>query len=170
MKKITFDSDIYSYQIDCNGQVHNTVYFNWMEIGRLKILDAIGLSLSTLLSQGSIPTLTHTAITFKTPLFLNNRVWIEIWLSAIGYRSIIIYFNFYNSVSNNNDFRDRTLVAEGYQKSVFIDKDSLKSRLLTRKEKDAFLPYLKVQPVSELNLLPRHSKSGDRKDRVYISP
>jgi acyl-CoA thioester hydrolase len=43
MKKINFDLDIYSYQIDCVGQVHNVAYINWMEIGRLKMLDAIGL-------------------------------------------------------------------------------------------------------------------------------
>jgi acyl-CoA thioester hydrolase len=49
MKKITFDLDIYFYQIDCSTQVHNAVYINWMEIGRLKMLDAVGLPISTLI-------------------------------------------------------------------------------------------------------------------------
>jgi acyl-CoA thioesterase FadM len=66
MKKITFDLDIYSYQIDCAGQVHNAVYVNWMEIGRLKMLEAVGLPLTTLISQGSYPALAQTTIAYKT--------------------------------------------------------------------------------------------------------
>jgi acyl-CoA thioester hydrolase len=155
MKKITFDLDIYSYQIDCVGQVHNAIYINWMEIGRLKMFDAIGLSPSILMSQGSIPFLAHTSIFYKTPLFLSDRVWVEVWLSSIGYRSIVMCFNFYNAASKTNTLRDQILVADGYQKNMFIDKDSLKPRLLTRNEKKAFLPYLKEKHVNEIDLLPR---------------
>jgi acyl-CoA thioester hydrolase len=85
MKKITFDLDIYSYQIDSLGQVNNAVYNTWMEIGRFKLLDAMGLPLSTLISQGSLPSLANTTICYKTPLFLADRVWVEMWISALGY-------------------------------------------------------------------------------------
>jgi acyl-CoA thioester hydrolase len=155
MKKINFDLDIYSYQIDYFGQVHNAIYINWMEIGRLKMFDDVDLSGSALISQDSIPLLVHTSILYKTPLFLSDRVWVEAWLSSIGYRSIVMCFNFYNSASNTNTLRDQILVAEGYQKNMFVDKDSLMPRLLTRKEKKAFLPYLKEQPINEIDLLPR---------------
>lgn len=165
MKKINFDLDIYTYQIDCVGQVHHVAYINWMEIGWLKMLDAIGLPFSKLINQGSIPALAHTSITYKTPLFLSNRVWIEVWLSAIGYRSVEICFNFFNAASNTDDLCDQTLVAEGYQKNVFIDKDSHKSRLLTREEKNAFSPYLKLQTIDKIDLLP--NKLRERKSQTH---
>jgi acyl-CoA thioester hydrolase len=155
VKKITFDLDIYSYQIDFTGQVHNAVYINWMEIGRIKLLDAVGLPISTLLSQGSIPALASTTIAYKTPLFQGDRVWIEMWLSALGYASAVIRFNFYNAGCNAENLRDQVLAAEGYQRSMFVDKDTLKSKRFTRQEKDAFLPYVEEQPMENINLLPK---------------
>jgi acyl-CoA thioester hydrolase len=155
VKKITFDLDIYSYQIDCAGQVNNSVYINWMEIGRLKMLDAVGLPLSTLISQGSFPALAHTTIAYKTPLFLSDRVWVEMWLSALGYSSIVMHFQFYNAGSNAENLRDQVLAAEGYQRGMFVDKDSWKTKRFTREEKDAFLPYLEEQPIDNINLLPK---------------
>lgn len=155
MKKITFDLDIYSYQIDCAGQVHNAVYINWMEIGRLKMLDAVGLPISTLISKGSFPSLAQTNITYKTPLFLSDRVWIEMWLSSLGYTSAIMRFQFFNASSNTGNVRDRVMAAEGYQRSMFVDKDTWKTKRFTREEKDAFLPYVEMQPMDEVDLLPK---------------
>ncbi len=155
MKKITFDLDIYSYQIDFTGQVNGTIYINWMEIGRVKLFEAIGLPISTLLSQGSIPALASTTIAYKTPLFQSDRVWIEMWLSALGYASAVMRFNFYKAGSNNEKLHEQVLAAEGYQRSVFVDKETLKSKRFTRQEKDAFLPYLELQPMDEVDLLPK---------------
>jgi acyl-CoA thioester hydrolase len=155
MKKITFDLDIYSYQIDFTGQVHNSVYINWMEIGRIKLLDAVGLPISTLVSQGSIPTLASTTIAYKTPLFQTDRVWVEMWLSALGYASTVMRFHFYNAGCNTENLRDQVLAAEGYQRSMFVDKETLKSKRFTRQEKDAFLPYLDERPIDKVDLLPK---------------
>jgi acyl-CoA thioester hydrolase len=155
VKKITFDLDIYPYQIDCAGQVHNAVYINWMEIGRLKLLDAVGLPINNLLKQGSVPTLAHTAISYKSPLFLSDRVWVELWLSALGYTSAVMRFQFFNAGSNPENLRDQVMVAEGYQRSMFVDKDSWKTKRFTREEKNLFLPYVDVQPIEEIDLLPK---------------
>jgi acyl-CoA thioester hydrolase len=155
VKKITFDLDIYSYQIDFTGQVNNAVYINWMEIGRTKLLDAVGLPISTLVSQGSIPALASTTIAYKTPLFQSDRVWIEMWLSALGYASAVMRFNFYNTGCNAENIRDQVLTAEGYQRGMFVDKDTLKSKRFTRQEKDAFLPYLEEQHIDKIDLLPK---------------
>jgi acyl-CoA thioester hydrolase len=155
VKKITFDLDIYSYQIDFTGQVHNSVYINWMEIGRIKLLDAVGLPISTLVSQGSIPALASTTIAYKTPLFQSDRVWVEMWLSALGYASAVMRVNFYNAGSDTENLRDQVLAAEGFQRSMFVDKDTLKSKRFTRQEKDAFLPYLEELPMEKVDLLPK---------------
>lgn len=169
MKKLIFDLDIYSHQIDYVGQVHNTVYINWMEIGWFKMLDVIGLPFGTLIDKGSIPVLLHTTIAYKSPLFLSDRVWVEAWLSAIGYRSVIVCFNFYNAAFNANTLGEQVLVAEGYQKNTFMDKKTLKSRLFNGEEKKAFLPYLKDEPIGETNLLPRQPRSQERKEQAHTS-
>jgi acyl-CoA thioester hydrolase len=155
MKKVTFALDIYSYQIDFTSQVSSTVYINWMEIGRVKLFDAIGLSINTLLSQGSIPALVSTTIAYKTPLFQSDRVWIEMWLSALGYASTVMRFNFYKAGSDTEKLHEQVLAAEGYQRSMFVDKETLKSKRFTRQEKDAFLPYLELQPMDDVDLLPK---------------
>jgi acyl-CoA thioester hydrolase len=155
MKKITFDLDIHSYQIDFSGQVNNSFYINWMEIGRFKLLDAVGLPISTLLSQGSLPAIANTTICYKTPLFLSDRVWVELWLSALGYSSAVMRFHFYNAASSVENLRDRVLAAEGYQRTMFIDKESLKPKRFSRPEKDAFFSYLDVKPMDEIDLLPK---------------
>jgi acyl-CoA thioester hydrolase len=155
MKKITFDLDIYSYQIDSLGQVNNAVYNTWMEIGRFKLLDAMGLPLSTLISQGSLPSLANTTICYKTPLFLADRVWVEMWISALGYASAVMRFNFYNSAPDTKNTQDRVLAAEGHQRTMFVDKESLKPKRFSRQEKDAFFPYLDVKPMDEIDLLPK---------------
>jgi acyl-CoA thioester hydrolase len=155
MKKITFDLDIYSYQIDCTGQVHDTVYLNWMEIGRGKLLDEVGLPPSVLASQDSIPALASTTIAYKTPLFQSDRVWVEMWLSALGYASAVMRFHFYNAATDIANLRDQVLAAEGYQRSMFVDKNTLKSKRFSRQEKDAFLPYLEEQPMDKIDLLPK---------------
>jgi acyl-CoA thioester hydrolase len=155
VKKITFNLDIYSYQIDCAGQVNNAVYINWMEVGRLKMLDAVGLPITTLISQGTYLSLAHTTISYKTPLLLTDRVWIEMWLSALGYSSIVMRFNFFNTGLNPENMPGQVLVAEGYQRGMFVDRNSGKTKRFTREEKEAFLPYVEVQPMDEVDLLPK---------------
>ncbi len=155
VKKLTFDLDIYSYQIDCNGQVHNAVYVNWMEIGRLKMLDAVGLPMDILVTKGSYPALAQTTISYKTPLFLTDRVWIEVWLSALGYSSAVMRFQFFNAASATENMSDQVMAAEGYQRSMFVDKNSWKTKRFTKEEKNAFLPYVDIKPIDNIDLLPR---------------
>ena len=42
---LTFREPVHSFQIDFNRHVSNIVYIQWMEIGRLKLLEACGLPL-----------------------------------------------------------------------------------------------------------------------------
>jgi hypothetical protein len=58
-----------------------------------------------------------------------------------------------------NTLFEQVLVAEGYQKNMFLDKKTLKSRLFNREEKKAFLPYSREEPIGETNLLPRQPRS-----------
>ncbi|MBD2256784.1 thioesterase family protein [Pseudanabaena sp. FACHB-2040] len=134
MQKILFDLDIYPYQIDYLGHVNNAVYIQWMEIGRIKLLEAIGLPIHEISEQGFVPVLVHTSITYKVPLYVSDRVQIELWLSELRHASAILQFRFRSD--------QQTLAAEGMQKGLFVDKQTMRPRRLLPEEKALFVPYL----------------------------
>jgi acyl-CoA thioester hydrolase len=131
---ISFDLEIYSYQIDLLGHVNNAVYIHWMEIGRTKLLEAIGLPNPEIVKRGFAPVLVHTSITYKSPLYLGDRVHIQVWLSELNHASAVLQFRFYH--------QDKTLIAEGLQKGLFVDLQTMRPRRLLAPEKALFAPYL----------------------------
>jgi acyl-CoA thioester hydrolase len=134
MQKISFDLDIYSYQIDFIGHVNNAVYIHWMEIGRTKLLEAVGMPTHEIFKQGFAPVLVQTNITYKSPLYLGDRVQIDLWLSELRNASATMQFRFYNG--------QQILAAEGVQKGLFVDKQTMRPRRLSLEEKAWFIPYL----------------------------
>ena len=73
MKKITFDLPIYTFQIDFAGIVSNIVYIEWMEIGRMKLLETVGMPIHEIQEDGIVPVLTHTSIDYKRPFRLGHK-------------------------------------------------------------------------------------------------
>lgn len=138
MKKICYDLEIHTYQIDFVGHVNNAVYVQWMEIGRSKLLDEIGLPVHTIAKQGFVPILVYTDITYKTPLHLGDQVRAELWFIELRQASGTMKFHFYNGAD--------VLVAEGHQKGLFVDRETMRPRRLQPDERELFLPY--VQTVS----------------------
>lgn len=134
MQKVCFELEVYSFHIDFIGHVNNIVYVQWMEIGRTKLLEAIGMPLHEILQQGFAPVLVQTQITYKTPLFLGDRVQVELWLSELRQASAVMQLHFYNA--------QRTLAAEGWQKGLFVDRTTLRPRRLQPEERALFLPYV----------------------------
>lgn len=134
MQKLMFDLEVYSYQIDFMGHVNNTVYTQWMEIGRTKLLEAIGMPTHEIFKQGFAPVLVHTSITYKSPLYLGDRVQIELWLSELRNASAIMQFRFCND--------QQKIAAEGIQKGLFVDNKTMRPRRLLPEERALFVPYL----------------------------
>jgi acyl-CoA thioester hydrolase len=138
-KIIFFDLEIYSYQIDLLGHVNNAVYIQWMEIGRTKLLEAIGLPTQQIFQQGFAPVLVHTNITYKSPLCLGDRVVVQVWLSELNHASAVLQFRFYN--------QSKTLVAEGQQKGLFVDLQTMHPRRLSPAEKALFTSHLHAEAI-----------------------
>ncbi len=134
MQKINFELEIYSFHIDFIGHVNNTVYVQWMEIGRTKLLEAVGMPTHEIFRQGFAPVLVQTSITYKSPLDLGDRVWVEIWISELRQASAIMQFRFYN--------QQKILAAEGWQKGLFVERDTMRPRRLRSEERALFIPYL----------------------------
>ena len=134
MQKICFELEVYSFHIDFIGHVNNIVYVQWMEIGRTKLLEAIGQPTHEIINQGFVPVLVQTNIIYKSPLFLGDRVQVELWLSELRNASAIMQFRFYNA--------EGILAAEGSQKGLFADRKSMRPRRLRPEERALFLPYV----------------------------
>lgn len=133
MQSLCFETEVYSFHIDFIGHVNNTVYVQWMEIGRTKLLEAIGMP-HEIFHQGFVPVLMQTNITYKSPLYLGDRVQIELWISELRNASAIMQFRFANAQG--------TLAAEGWQKGLFADRETMRPRRLRAEERALFLPYV----------------------------
>jgi acyl-CoA thioester hydrolase len=134
MQKITVNLEVYTYQIDFAGHVSNIVYIQWMEIARIKLLEAIGLPTHEIAKAGFIPVLVHTEISYKQPLYLGDRVQVELWLEELKNASAIMGFQITNQAG--------AIAAEGRQKGIFFDTNTQRPKRLTSEQRDLFLPYL----------------------------
>ncbi|MEL6902795.1 MAG: thioesterase family protein [Cyanobacteria bacterium J06606_4] len=132
--KLSYSLAIYPFHIDAIGHVNNIVYVQWMEIGRVRLLEAVGLPIESMVAQGFGPALVETQIRYKAPLYLGDTVTASIWLSQLRGASARLGFEFFNQRSE--------LVAVGAQRGLFIDLESKRPRRLRGEERDRFGEYL----------------------------
>ena len=135
MAKLVYEEKIYTYHIDIVGHVNNIIYIQWLENGRVKLLEAMGIPVSNLnANEGVLPILTETNILYKKPFFIHNSVRIETWVSKLNNASAILEFRFYNE----ND----ELCASAWQKGLFINKAAMRPTRLTTEHREAFEKYV----------------------------
>jgi acyl-CoA thioester hydrolase len=134
-QKLIFEEKVYTYHIDFVGHVNNIIYIQWLENGRVRLLEAIGLpAVEMATSKGIVPVLTETSIRYKKALFLNNRVTVEVWVSKLNNASAIMEFRFLNE--------NGEVCARARQKGLFIDRTSMKPARLTEEYRKAFEKFL----------------------------
>ena len=134
MNKVNFELEVYTYQIDIVGHLSNIIYIEWMEIGRLKLLEAIGLPVIELTKKDIFPILVNTNITYKKPIFYGDKVRAEIWISKLNAASAIMEFRFIKN--------DGILAATGYQKGLFITGSTGKPYRIPKEERMLYEKYL----------------------------
>jgi acyl-CoA thioester hydrolase len=131
MGRVVFEQEVYTHQTDYVGHLNNIIYIQWMEIGRTKLLEHIGLTFDKLERENIAPILTRTEIHYKKSLYLSEKIKIEIWVSELKNASAIMSFNFFNS---NNE-----LAAYGNQTGLFINRETKKPYRLKPEHREAFL-------------------------------
>ena len=135
MSKLIYEEKIYTYHIDIVGHVNNIVYIQWMENGRTRLLEAMGIPITDLTNNyGIVPVLTDTTITYKKPFFIHNSVKIEHWVSKMNNASVILEFRFFNEKGE--------LCATGKQKGLFINTISMRPARLNEEHRKAFEQFL----------------------------
>jgi len=115
MQKLKFTESIYTYQIDFIGHVNNIVYVQWLENARIKLIEAMGLTITEIAQEDEIlPIITETDIKYKKPFYLSNEVHVEVWVSEMFNISSNFRFRFLNEKEE--------VCAVAQQKVLFIDK------------------------------------------------
>lgn len=133
-RKLIFEEKIYTYHIDFVGHVNNIIYIQWLENGRVKLLESMGIPAYDLaVSEGIVPVLTETTIKYKKPLFLNNTVTVEVWISELNNASAIMNFQFLNE--------KKEVCAVAQQKGLFIDRKTMRPARLSPKNREAFARF-----------------------------
>ncbi|WP_346857014.1 thioesterase family protein [uncultured Draconibacterium sp.] len=135
MQKLKFTEPIYTYHIDFVGHVNNIIYVQWLENARVKLIEAMGLSIDDLAAEHDIlPIITETTIQYKKPFFLKNKVQVEVWVSELFNVSANFKFRFLNE---NGD-----VCSTAQQKVLFIDKATQRPSRKIVKFKSNFETYL----------------------------
>lgn len=138
MEKLEFEVPIYTFQIDFAGHLSNIVYIQWMEIARTELLRAIGLAVEDLLEMGIAPVLKSTEIVYRHPLYLGDRVRVQVWISELRHASARMEVRFYKAGD--------LLAASGSQLGLFWDLEAMRPHRLSREKRAAFEPYLVPNP------------------------
>lgn len=135
MQKLKFTERIYTYQIDFVGHVNNIIYVQWLENARVKLIEAMGLTISQIAEQDEIlPIITETIIQYKKPFFLSNEVHVEVWVSEMFNVSSNFKFRFLNEKGD--------VCSTAQQKVLFIDKASQRPSRKIVKYKENFERFL----------------------------
>lgn len=134
MKKLVYEEIAYTFDIDFAGHVNNAVYIRWLEVGRTKLLEAIGLPLELAKQKGFYPVLTHTEIHYKKPVFISEKVRIELWVSQVTKVRALLEFRLYNPKDE--------VVATARQGGAFIALETGRPHRLTEEERNLFEKYL----------------------------
>ena len=134
VKKVSFEQQVYTYDIDYAGHVSNIVYLRWMETARAKLLEAAGKPVQELLREGIVPVLAGTSIEYKKPIFLDDRVRVEIWISRMRGATVRIEVRFFDG--------EGRLAASGWHRGVFINAETKRPLRVPPALRSALEPFL----------------------------
>jgi acyl-CoA thioester hydrolase len=133
MEKIIIEITIEPSHIDYSGNANNNFYIEWMEMGRLKLFDQIGMPIDKISDSDIVPALMTTHIDYVEPLLLGDCVRVEGWVTDLRKISAVMQFRFY---------RDKSLVATGYQKGTWVNRKTRKLARIPQDVGDRFERFL----------------------------
>lgn len=127
---VRYTIPVHTFQVDFGGVVSNTVYVQWMEIGRNELLNAVGMPIDEAWETGIVPVLVHTTIDYKRPFRLAETVHAQVWISELRNTSAVMQHRFFNA--------DGQLCATGHQVGLFVDRHTMKPHRLDADQRALF--------------------------------
>ena len=116
-RRVVFEQRVETFQIDINDHVNNAIYVEWLEVGRIRMLEEIGLPVERLRERGTMPVLVETWIKYMEAVYYPDTVRVEVWVSELTRVTAWIAFRFYSTKTGK-------LVARAKQRGVFVTTDS----------------------------------------------
>ena len=121
--------EAFTYDIDFAGHVSNISYIRWLEVARVRLLEAAGLPLATMVAHGFAPFLTRTDIKYRRPVALGQLVEVRYGVGEL------------RSLSARVDFRlvcEDQLVAEASQWNILVNLATGRPHRLSREHAKLF--------------------------------
>ena len=109
--------EVFTFDIDVADHVSNIVYLRWLEMARVRFLDAVGLPIDDLIESGVAPIIARTEIDYLRPVRLRERVRIALWLPRLRAASAELHFEV--TVGEDGD-----VAASADQLGLFVRLDS----------------------------------------------
>lgn len=135
MGKVVYREQVHTFHVDINDHVNNAVYVLWLEVGRIRLLEAVGLPMEALQSRGTLPIVVETWIQYRQPLRFPDTARIEVWISELTHVSAWIAFHIHSETTGK-------LVARARQRGVFVDAKTNRPHRLTPEEREGFAGVL----------------------------
>ena len=131
MGKVVYREPVHTFHIDINDHVNNAVYVQWLEIGRTKLIEAIGLSVETMRERGFTPVLIETRIRYRAPLTFPDTARIEVWVQEMTRASAWMVFRIESETTGE-------VAATARQRGIFVDAESGRPHRLSEEDRRRF--------------------------------
>jgi acyl-CoA thioester hydrolase len=90
--RINVPLEVYYFDTDAGGVVHNIAYLRMVEIARSKLADTLGWSLEQMGRTGLVPVVARTEIDYLKPARLGNHLIVSAELSTLEKVRFLISF------------------------------------------------------------------------------
>ena len=105
------------YDTDAMGVVHHSNYIRWFEIGRVKFLRSIGITLGEMMDDGYVFPITEVRCKYIASGKFDDVLRIETTPVALTKAKMEFSYKIYRD-------SDNTLLVEGFTQNVFTHKDN----------------------------------------------
>lgn len=134
----TTDVEVFTFDIDFADHVSNIAYIRWLEMTRVRFLDAVGLPIDDLVASGVAPIIAGTEINYLRPIRLRESVQIALWLSELRAASAVMTFE----VRAGDD---RQVAARAAQRGLFVRLETGRPARMQTDVRDRLAQYLAVE-------------------------
>jgi len=136
--KITVPIEVYYFDTDAGGVVHNVAYLRMVEVARTQLAETLGWPLAEMQSSGRVPVVARTEIDYLRPARLGDRLEIHASLHLMEKIRFILAFDLRRS-------SDNTLVARCTQTMVTVQLPSGRPQRVPAAWTDAYPELLAKQ-------------------------
>ena len=81
--RIETDVQVFFFDTDCAGVVHNIAYLRFIEIARTLLAEQLGMGLRAMSEEQLFPVVIRTEIDYKRPAVLSDKLVVHGWLERV---------------------------------------------------------------------------------------